>query len=137
MPTFCDKLCDSDLEAIEAIRSACHALLPSWQAPEKFFVRRSEITSGLTKLLRLLGNERRQLNGRTPRPELLPHQVRKANAIRLATLTLGMPGPAAQEPVHGIEPVVAPDPVPVRRVPRRHRYPLPPRGLNGQGSLTL
>jgi hypothetical protein len=35
MPLFCDKLCDSDVEALEAIRAACHALLPSWQNPEQ------------------------------------------------------------------------------------------------------
>jgi hypothetical protein len=141
MPTFCDRLCDSDVEALEALRSACHRLLPSWQNPHTFFEQRSEITSGLTKLLRLLGSEPRQLNGRVPRPDVLPHQARAAAAIRLATLTLGVPPAAAQEAQDGGEPPAAPRLpalviVPVRRrLSRRHRYPLPPRQLASQGTL--
>jgi hypothetical protein len=45
MPLFCDKPCDTDLEAVEAIRSACHGLLPNWQNPERYFIQRSNITS--------------------------------------------------------------------------------------------
>jgi hypothetical protein len=145
MPLFCDKICDTDLEAVEAIRSACHGLLPNWQRPEAFFIRRSNITSGLTKLLRLLGNEPRQLNGRMPRPALLPHQVRAAAALRLAetTLRLNVPATAPQEAQDGVGASGAPKALPAtaaRRRPaarRRHHYPMPPRGVNSQGSLKL
>jgi hypothetical protein len=146
VPTFCDKLCDTDLEAIEAIRRACHGLLPNWQNPHRFFEQRSEITSGLTKLLRLLGNEPRPLNGQASRPDVLSHRVRVAGAIRLAeqTFTLHVPAATLQEPHDGLGALPAPESpasqpgavlrIP-RRSPRRHRYPLPPRGLNGQGIL--
>jgi hypothetical protein len=43
---------------LEYARSACHGLLPSWTNHK-----RSNITSGLTKLVRLLGNNPRSLNG--------------------------------------------------------------------------
>jgi hypothetical protein len=66
MPTFCDRLCDSDVEAIEAIRAACHGLLPNWQLPERFFEQRSAITGGLTKLIRLLAAEPRLLGRAVP-----------------------------------------------------------------------
>jgi hypothetical protein len=66
MPTFCDRICDSDVEALEAIRSACHGLLPSWQLPERFFEQRSSITGALTKLIRLLASEPRTLGRAVP-----------------------------------------------------------------------
>ena len=52
MPTFCDRLANTDIEALEAIRSACHRLLPNWQSPERYFIQRSEISGALTKLIR-------------------------------------------------------------------------------------
>jgi aryl sulfotransferase len=62
MPTFCDRLANTDIEALEAIRSACHRLLPNWQSPERYFIQRSEISGALTKLIRLTGSEPRWLN---------------------------------------------------------------------------
>jgi hypothetical protein len=172
VPTFCNRLCDSDLEALEAIRKACHGLLPSWQNPHAFFEQRSSITGSLTKLIRLIASEPRQLNGRVPRPDVLPHQVRTAAAIRLAEQTFSRPAvrsasvrpaqklhaatlvlPAIGEPMDpkpavasfdappaGAPLALAP-PLEVLELPatprKRHRYPMPPHRLNGQGTLPV
>jgi hypothetical protein len=150
MPTFCGRLCDSDAEAIEAVRAACHRLLPNWHHQERFFEARSEITSGLSKLLRLIGHDVRQLNGRVPAAPVLPHRVRTQAAIRVAerafTLTLkpAIAHAGPQDALQAVLPSAAPEPPAqpqraARRVPRgssrRHRYPRPPYGVNGQGVL--
>jgi hypothetical protein len=145
MPTFCDRLCDSDLEAIEAIRSACHGLLPNWQRPEAFFLQRSAITGGLTKLLRLLGNDPRQLNGRRALTRAFPPTRSSSAASRAQAAALARqvfhPPPAAPAPLALTPPpevLEAPKSKP-RSAGRgkRHRYPLPPREVPGQSELFL
>jgi hypothetical protein len=150
MPTFCDRLCDSDVEAIEAIRSAVHKLLPSWQRPELFFEQRSSITSGLTKLIRLIGSEPRVLGRAIPTLRVVGGETAsvaalgsrytapRAQALALAARTFRAPAAAPQPTVdRGLSsrrPAVR-TAVATRRS-RRHRYPLPPT-LEGQGRLAV
>jgi hypothetical protein len=151
VPTFVGKLCDSDLEALEALRKACHGLLPSWQNPHRFFEQRSEITSGLTKLLRLLGSDPRPLT-RVPRPingtcRFPGHSVTPGGRERFPPAPEApVASPAGRyggglltltPPPEVLEPVEAFRRQPKRERVRRHRYPMPPRGTEGQGDLLL
>jgi hypothetical protein len=141
MPTFCDRICDTDLEAVEAIRSACHSLLPSWQNPEAFFLKRSNITSGLTKLIRLIASEPRVLGRAVPGLRVVgggtvavpalrgSYAAPRAQALSLASRVFAAPVAPLEPRSGGYARARS------RPLPRRHHYPLPPVNLNTQGRL--
>jgi hypothetical protein len=139
-----NRVCDLDTEAIEQVRSMVHTLLPDWRNPARYFERRSEITGALTKLIRLLGNEPRTLNGRSVALRVVGGAgvhigPSGALALRLrAEAVLGLVEVPA-EPEAAVAPPAARQSgyarVRVSRQSRRHKYPLPPRSAAAIGVL--
>jgi hypothetical protein len=133
MPVICGKLCDLDTEALTVLLEAVRRLRPDWRNAETFYEWRSEITGGLSVLLRVIGSNPRELNGRVP--TLRDFQVApRARAIEVAAAVFRPPRAPPEPP---------PAPVVTRlvsRPPRRrshHRYPMPPRALSDQGTFEL
>lgn len=137
-----NRVCDTDAEAVTAIRSMVHGLLPNWQNPEAFFVQRSEVSGGLTKLLRHLDRQPRVLGRPREDVERLTlvagtgsrYAASRSESVLLAARVF-QPSPAASETREtGGNVVSFPTNHPNGRKPRylrrpRLRYPLPPRAL--------
>jgi hypothetical protein len=141
--TINNRLCDNDAEAIEVIRSMVHKLRPDWTLPHRFFEERSEISGALTRVLRIVAREPRQLGFRLLAGGNASMPVRAAGASLAAPRAAAVQMAARVFTVPVAAPVARQMAFPeaerwvLARERRRHRYPMPPRRLNVQAVLVL
>jgi hypothetical protein len=134
-------VCDSDVEVLEAIRRMVHRLTPDRRDPERFHEDKSEISSALTRLIKIAARHPSSLNARPQTPV----QPANGQALLKAEALFRPPVAAAPRPrVYPRTPYLRSQPaVSALRLktaswktawsawrPRRHRYPRPPRNPN-------
>jgi hypothetical protein len=114
-------------EELHRLVGLVRRLNPNWRDAEAFYELRSEVTGGLTRLVRRL-SLRPDLRSLQIRPPALPLKIRPAAPPQKPLQTV-QAIPRIQTPPR-LRPAIAPRMARQKRsvAGRRHRYPLPPAG---------